>query len=301
MELYNRQKTYTGYRLLSAVLILLIISQLQSCKGLINSDKNPEIRHAEVLLYSDIDSASSIISHIDTASLDEHELMQWQMMNEYIRINYEKLEEESPKWEQLIDYFSSTDDQLHLAESYFIQGEGYHSLGMYAKATEAFKQTENYTAILRDSLLLGLLYYRLGTTAGNEALYSVAYDYFNRALPYFSGKQAHKMLALCYRDLARTVPDSVAANKEEKLFNNAIYHATIYGDSVTYYDILLHRAMHQNDIDTAYALSLCVTLVDSLRAYSYAEGKEFVDLDIPEKDLKVLIESFNDYKLSLLE
>lgn len=36
-------------------------------------------------------------------------------------------------------------------------------------------------------------------------------------------------------------------------------------------------------------------------SYSYAKGEEFVDLDIPEKDLKVLIESFNDYKLSLLE
>ena len=36
-------------------------------------------------------------------------------------------------------------------------------------------------------------------------------------------------------------------------------------------------------------------------SYAYSEGEEFVDLDISEKDLKVLIESFKDFKLSLLE
>ena len=35
--------------------------------------------------------------------------------------------------------------------------------------------------------------------------------------------------------------------------------------------------------------------------YAYSEGEEFTQMDISEKDLKVIIESFSDFKLSLLD
>ena len=35
--------------------------------------------------------------------------------------------------------------------------------------------------------------------------------------------------------------------------------------------------------------------------YAYSEGEEFTQMDISEKDLKVIIESFSDFELSLLD
>ena len=35
--------------------------------------------------------------------------------------------------------------------------------------------------------------------------------------------------------------------------------------------------------------------------YSYSEGEEYASIDITEKDLKVIIESFSDYELQLLD
>ena len=179
------------------------------------------LQEERLIVWDNPDSAMTMLGKIDTNLLNEHERDIYRL--EYM-LAQSRLQQEQYRTEVIEELLSSLleyDDALSIGEAYYMLGTSsihasrYEASTSYLKLAEEWlltanskKPSANYPlSVIQSQLstqLLGVTWFCLGNTSESEMLYSIAHEYYRKAIPLLEKRSNGVFLACAYRDLART-------------------------------------------------------------------------------------------------
>ena len=173
------------------------------------------------------------------------------------------------------------------------EGEKYYKLGISSNKTSRYEESINYLKQAEECLktgeglseseeaqrrqLLGLTWFYTGNSCESDQLYSVAQDYYRKAIPLLEQDNQTMYLACAYRDLARTIV-IVQDNKDSALlyFDYAEHYAQLVPSELLVLDILAYRYQLCYPDSVSQRLEVCRKLAEEYGAH--ARYSEIVEL-----------------------
>lgn len=221
-------------------LLLLIAVALLGCTPR-NTISDPALQQASDFLWSNPDSAMSLLSAIPADALNDYDAHRYQLLRAHLQLKRTQQLPPDARLAELSDYFHRRHDAPSAGEALYIQGAYENWIGDDVHAMEHLKQAEQYATT---DIIRGMTYYKMGRISETEQLYDVASHYYEQALPHLLAARHPLYIASAYRDLARTVQDSTGLrldSLQQCYFDSALHYAQAVGDTLLYLDILYSR------------------------------------------------------------
>lgn len=246
---------------------ILIGLQIGVC-GCSRTDRNDNmtLQEERMLVWHNPDSALRVLEQVDYEAMSAHEQYIYRMEHHLAlsRVNHTPYYTEEV--DSLLPYFIEQEDALSAGEAYYMLGTSTNHTSQYYASTHYLKQAENellkVEGPLRDQLL-GVTYFCLGNTSESEMLYSVAQQYYRKAIPLLEKQKNSIFLACAYRDIART--NAIARGERDTslyYFEKARTYADESGSIVLQLDILAYLYHYCMPDSVSRRLSLCKALAE---------------------------------------
>lgn len=266
----NKKPPRERFNIIGKLLIAAIIF-ITGCSDHSACVENEEILHAESLIWTHPDSSRRILEGLDTTFFSKKDKMYWLLLHEHAFLRLNQQPRSNILMAEISDYFETHGPKRYVCEALYVEGSNLYYQQKYSDATQRLKEAEQYVSqVSIDDMYAGLLYYFLAHCAESEYLYHVAYDYLQKALPYFRNKNDHLHLSACYRDIARTLTLSNSISNEcSCYFDSALYEAESIGYKEMVYDIQIQQELSRAMPDSAKLTTLCTYLYDSIGNHHY--------------------------------
>lgn len=266
----NKKLTRVKFSLFIGAVVTLLPLITGSCGHTVTC-QNAEILRAESLIWTYPDSTKSILEGMDTCSLSEKDRMYRDLFYTHACLRLTRQPVSDTLLAQISDYFVKNGPKRYACGALYVRGSNFFCRKQYTEATRYLKEAEQHLSYLpADSYLPGMIYYLLAYAAESEYLYPVAYDYQQKALPYFRNLNDHLHLGACYCDIARTLSMSGhRANDYSCYFDSALYEAETIGYKEMVYDIQIQRELLQDTPDSVKLIELCQYYHDSIGNHHY--------------------------------
>jgi len=206
-----------------------------------NTISDPALQQASDLLWSDTDSAMSLLSAVSADALNDYDAHRCELLRAHLRLKRTQQLPPDANLAGLSDYFLRRHDYPSAGEALYIQGAYENWIGDDVHAMEHLKQAEQHPTT---DIIRGMTYYKMGRISETEQLYDVASHYYEQALPHLLAAHYPLYIASAYRDLARTVQDSTDLRLDslrQCYFDSALHYAQAVADTLLYLDILYSR------------------------------------------------------------
>ena len=182
-------------------------------------------------------------------------------------------------------------NRLDEGERLYRLGTSSNQQSKYEESTLYFKQAEEVLLDIhttdadiqkRKDELLGYTWFFMGNSSESDQLYSVAQDYYRKAIPLLEQGDNTMYLCCAYRDLARTIA-LVQADKDSALlfFRRAEEYARLIPSELLKLDIAAYRYQLCYPDSVAQRLDICRRLAEEHGAH--ARYSELVELLLAEQ------------------
>lgn len=229
------KKGIKGQAIVLSILCVILSVLLSTCTG----SNNDQWTTMQDLLWENPDSCL-IQAQLQLPNINnEYDSLIVSLIQEhaYLRINHDL---DDPN--KMIEIAGLLDNQYHdqrfAGEAYYLLGTHYLVAGDDYMATYYLKYAEEQllAATPCDSMLLGIVYYRLGNVAAEERLFEFAQSYYRQSIDYLSNTDNALYLACAYRDAALTLPAEMSKGQKE-LLDSALFYTKTSGNSLMLQDI----------------------------------------------------------------
>lgn len=213
------------------------------------------LRTADSLLWANPDSCVSYIqSHKNMIPISDSKRAELKLEHAKYKKNPLSYDGED-LLQDLSKSFITQLDYRSAGEAKYILGAHYVQIGNDFDATETLKEAESLYHQTNETpaILYGMLYFNLGIASERSRLFSVAYEYYKQALPYFKEEEKAVYLSATYHNLGKCLEDTLLALS--------------YMDTALHYTQINHDRVYQNVIETTKYYITNPTSKDDLNNY----------------------------------
>lgn len=213
--------------------------------------------------------------------------MYWYLLHEYASLKLWQPVSPDSVMPIVVDYFQRINDKKHLCKALYIQGAEYEHTLCNQKAISCLKEAEQYILYVDSAeSFAGLIYFIEGAVFENSLLFSLAYEKYLQALPYFIKNNDYIRASACYNCLYdMTVYQGLTP--EEKYIDQAIHYAFLAQDTLSYLLAVLSKERNEQPFDSLKVLDISHYLSDTLGYARYANyiAEYHIDrMDIPRAE-----------------
>lgn len=248
----------------------IIIWSLFLCLSCNQRNESSIVRTAEELLWSKPDSCLTYIEG-NQKRANSHEKKILELFQLHAQLKTIHFLEDDTTACQLEEYFTAHKEYRYLGETQYLLGiiysfQNQSALGtLYLKkADTSYQQAKNVP-----DELMGMLYIQLGYIALDERLYSLAREYYEKALPYFNRQKYPIYLAEIYMCLADK-QENKDVDVATQYIDSALYYASKSGINTLYKEAEIRKYQYILKKDTNIISRHLEYLCDSCQYYSYA-------------------------------
>lgn len=226
---------------------------------------------AEALKWRNPDSCILVTEEILRSHPGKHDSLIACLYREHARQRINYYIQDTELVESLCESLESEcGDYRHAGEGRYMLGSDACFQGDTYTATYQLKQAEELLLMeeQKDSLLLGITYYRLGHAASDERLWQFARKYYQESIHWLRHTDNYLFLSYAYREVAYTLLDD---NQEAllKMMDTALFYAKELTNPAYTVDLEYNYAKFRGESEEALwprKKYLC----DSLMLYGYA-------------------------------
>lgn len=248
----------------------------------------PELYAARQVLWKSAYAAREELDKLDTANIDLYNRMLYRLTDEHIRLKTHQFE--NPDTLDAVQaYFQEKGLWALAGEARYIQGTELMHLKKYDVSVYRLKEAQYLLQKDdRDSFLLGMTHYRIGSVLDLEGLYHPAFSEYSDALQKIKPYGNNFYISNLYRDLARTyrvndMTESVNRQREMWL-DSALLYCDPTKDSLTYWDIRYYQEQLLADGDSRALFDIAT---HGLYDYHYTQAANritayYLNQDMPD-------------------
>lgn len=248
----------------------------------------PEINAARQVLWESASAARAELDKLDTADIDLYNRMLYRLTDEHIRLKTHQFD--NPDTLNVVQAYFQEKGLFALAgEARYIQGTEWMHLKQYNISVYQLKEAQYLLQKdSRDSFLLGMTHYRIGSVLDMEGLYHPAFSEYSSALQKIKPYGNNLYISHLYRDLARTyrvndIAESVNSQREMWL-DSALFYCIPTKDSLLHWDI---RYYQEQLLTNGDSLALFAIASRGLHDYHYTQAANritayYLNRDMPD-------------------
>lgn len=264
---YDTQKCLFG--------VLFCLFVFASCNT--KMPQNSSLREADEVVWSAPNRTLTLVDSLKKVHLSSNDLHIAAFLHEHVMYRMQQPLTES-NLPLLIGFFQQSDNMLYAGRASYLLGAELSWMNQPYDAIRPLKDAEEYlTRCNSRDLYLGMTYYKLGRIYDNEFLFEQAHELYKKALPIFEEYNHSRYLSFTYRDLARTMTDTIENNIPiiQEYYRNALRYAQTVNDTLLYYENLcfahqfLKDEYEENYLEMASVLCRTKHPVDAIWLYEY--------------------------------
>lgn len=255
------------------IIFSISIAWIVFCSACTTPKPAPEIYAARQVLWESVPQAREALDIMDTANIDLYNRMLYRLTDEHIRLKTHQFDNPDTL-DAVLAYFQEKGYSALAGEAHYIQGTEWMHLKMFDIAVYRLKEAQYLLQKDdRDSFLLGMTHYRIGSMLDMEVLYETAYGEYRKALQKLKPYGKNRYISCLYRDLARTyrVNDMTegASHQRRIWLDSALFYCNPTEDSLIYWNILYYQEHFSKENNP---LTLLTIAKKGLDTYHYTQA-----------------------------
>ena len=251
--------------------LVLVIPFIIGCSGHFGTSKNEAILTAENLIWTRPDSTIAILEGLDTVFLTENDKMMWFLLHEHALMRLTQQPAPDSIIDRVIAHFDHRGANRYLCQALYVKGTSHYLTMDYFAAMQCLKEAEYLIPALEPSEpYAGMIYFISGHISETDNLYSVACNYYRKALACFKLTDDHIHVCTCYRDIARMMKVSTDDTTFIQYFDSAAIVALKTNNRIYYLETELQKELNLQVRDSAKVWELCKLMCDSFHYNQYA-------------------------------
>lgn len=237
------------------------------------SKPTPEICAARQILWESVPQAREALDKMDTANIDLYNRMLYRLTDEHIRLKTHQFDNPDTL-DAVLAYFQEKEYSALAGEARYIQGTEWMHLKMFDIAVYRLKEAQYLLQKDdRDSFLLGMTHYRIGSMLDMELSYEMAFEEYRDALQKIKPYGKNRYISCLYRDLARTycVNDMTEdVSRQRRIWlDSALFYCNPTEDSLIYWNIRYYQEQLSKENDPSMLFTIARKGLDT---YQYTQA-----------------------------
>ena len=266
----NKNLTRAKKAIIYGCVFLVISLFTRSCNNSADCE-NESILHAENLIWTRPDSTIAILEGLDTVFLTENDKMMWFLLHEHALMRLTQQPAPDSIIDRVIAHFDHRGANRYLCQALYVKGTSHYLTMDYFAAMQCLKEAEYLIPALEPSEpYAGMIYFISGHISETDNLYSVACNYYRKALACFKLTDDHIHVCTCYRDIARMMKVSTDDTTFIQYFDSAAIVALKTNNRIYYLETELQKELNLQVRDSAKVWELCKLMCDSFHYIHYA-------------------------------
>ena len=266
----NKNLTRAKKAIIYGCVFLVISLFTRSCNNSADCE-NESILHAENLIWTRPDSTIAILEGLDTVFLTENDKMMCFLLHEHALMRLTQQPAPDSIIDRVIAHFDHRGANRYLCQALYVKGTSHYLTMDYFAAMQCLKEAEYLIPALEPSEpYAGMIYFISGHISETDNLYSVACNYYRKALACFKLTDDHIHVCTCYRDIARMMKVSTDDTTFIQYFDSAAIVALKTNNRIYYLETELQKELNLQVRDSAKVGELCKLMCDSFHYNQYA-------------------------------